>query len=74
MLRDQHGITMVQLADLLGYSTHSYISEIEAGKKMPTVEFVLAVSKMFDVSIDSLMKDELELPRAKRARLPRKQR
>ena len=60
-LRTQKGMTLKGLASELGYSTHSYISEIEAGKKIPTVDFVLSIARFFSVTTDELLKDELEL-------------
>ncbi len=60
-LRKHHHVTLQWLARKLGYSTHSYISEIEKGQKMPTAQFVLKVSRLFQVSTDMLMKDEIEL-------------
>jgi transcriptional regulator with XRE-family HTH domain len=60
-LRSYHNTTLQWLANQLGYATHSYISEIESGQKAPTVQFVLKVSRLFDVSTDELLKDELEL-------------
>jgi len=60
-LRKHHNMTLTQLAEALGYSTHTYLSEIENGKKIPTTEFVLAVSRLFDVTTDVLLKDELEI-------------
>jgi len=60
-LRTQNGMTLKELALTLGFSAHGYISEIETGKKRPTAEFVLNVARLFDVSTDQLLKDELEL-------------
>lgn len=60
-LRTIHGVTLQQLASDLGYGTHGYLSEIEAGKKVPTAAFVLKVARRFDISTDVLLKDELEL-------------
>lgn len=60
-LRNQHKMTQTNLAEKLGYLSHSYLSDIEKGKKVPTVELVLSVSRLFDVSTDQLLKDELEL-------------
>lgn len=54
-------MTMKELALALGYTAHGYISEIEAGKKKPTVEFVLKVARLFNVTTDQLLRDELEL-------------
>ena len=61
-LRVGRQLTLQQLAAALGYSTHAYISEIEAGKKVPTVAFVLKVSRLFEVTTDALLLDEAELP------------
>ncbi len=60
-LRDRRGMTLKELALELGYSAHGYISELEAGKKKPTAELVLNVARLFDVSTDQLLKDELDL-------------
>jgi len=54
-------MTLKALAVELGLSAHGYISELESGKKKPTAEFVLNVARLFDVSTDQLLKDELEL-------------
>lgn len=62
-LRLESNLTLQQFAESLGYSAHGYISELESSKKMPTVEFVLSVSRVYNVSIDILLKDELELER-----------
>jgi len=60
-LRVRHNMTLKELANELGLTAHGYISELEAGKKMPTAEFVLNVARLFDVTTDELLKDELEL-------------
>lgn len=60
-LRSRHGLTLVQLAEQLGYKAHGHLSEIESGKKSPTTGLVLKVSRLFDVSTDVLLKDELEI-------------
>jgi transcriptional regulator with XRE-family HTH domain len=60
-LRMSRSLTLDQLASQLGYSTHSYLDEIELGKKKPTAEFALKISRFFNVTTDSLLKDEVEL-------------
>ncbi len=60
-LRTKNHLTLKELALALGLSAHGYISEIEAGKKKPTAEFVLKAARYFDVSTDRLLKDELEI-------------
>ena len=61
-LRGQRNMTLKEMAHALGYNTHSHISAIEHGHKEPTVEFVLKVAQLFDVTTDQLLKDELNLP------------
>lgn len=60
-LRLRHGLTLRQLAEALGYESHGFISDIEFGRKQPTGEFLLRVSRLFGVSMDRLGKDELDL-------------
>ena len=52
---------MQRLALLMGLTSHGYISELESGKKLPTVDFVLRLARLFDVTTDELLKDEIEL-------------
>ena len=60
-LRRRRGMTQKGLAENLGYTTHGYISEIEGGKKAPSVSFLLAVADLFVVSVDELVKDDVEV-------------
>ncbi len=60
-LREQRDISMRELARELGFASHAHISRIEADRKKPTLEFVLAVAQFFKVSFDQLMNDDLEL-------------
>ena len=61
-LRTGRGLTLTQLADRLGYRAHGHLSEMESGKKVPTAGLVLKVARLFDVSADALLKDEIDLP------------
>jgi transcriptional regulator with XRE-family HTH domain len=54
-------MTYQQLADALGYAAPSYVYEIEAGKKIPTVAFVVKVARLFHVTTDALVFDEVDL-------------
>ena len=60
-LRTRRSLTLIQLSEQLGYKAHGYLSEIESGKKPPTAVLVLKVSRLFNVSADSLLKDEIEI-------------
>ena len=59
-LRTAHKMTLKELATSLGYTSHSHLSELEAGKKTPTVEFVIKVARIFEVTTDSLLMDEVD--------------
>ncbi len=60
-LRTRNNFTLQQLANKLGLTAHGYISELENGKKLPTAEFTLKVARLFNVTTDELLKDEIEL-------------
>ena len=60
ILRNRQGLTLRQLAEMLDVS-HSYIGQMEREEKIPNVEMVLKISRIFDISTDVLIKDELEL-------------
>jgi transcriptional regulator with XRE-family HTH domain len=60
-LRAKRGMTLQELAEALGHRAHGHISELEAGKKLPTVQFVVQVARYFHVTTDELLKDEIKL-------------
>jgi transcriptional regulator with XRE-family HTH domain len=60
ILRKIHGFTLRQLGKMLEVS-NTFILSIEQGKKTPNAEMILKISRLFDVCIDKLMKDELDL-------------
>ena len=60
-LRNGRDLTLIQLARHLGYKTHSHLSDIETGKKSPTVALVLGVARFFSVTTDVLLRDELDV-------------
>jgi transcriptional regulator with XRE-family HTH domain len=60
-LRNQHGMSLRQLAAALGLSVHGYIAQIERGERQPTPELIVKIARLFHVSADRLMMDELEL-------------
>jgi transcriptional regulator with XRE-family HTH domain len=61
VLRKQQGMTVRDLAQALGYRNHGYVSLIETGKITPRVEFVLKVANLFQVTMDQLTRDDVEL-------------
>jgi transcriptional regulator with XRE-family HTH domain len=60
VLRQRHKMSQRQLSDLLDVH-HSYVGALELGKKKPSVAMLLKISRIFNVSLDQLAKDELEL-------------
>lgn len=60
-LRKREGLTLQELARELGLQGHGYLSELETGKKNPTVSITLKLARLFQVSTDQLLKDELEV-------------
>ena len=59
VLRKQRGMTQQMLAELLGYTSRSYLSEVEKGRKEPSVPLVLAVADLFSVTTDQLLRDNI---------------
>lgn len=60
-LRTAHGMTLQELANELGYTNHTYINLVEIGKKKPSLELAIRVARLFHVTTDQLVMDELEL-------------
>lgn len=60
-LRQQQELSIRQLAKALEVNAHSHIAKIETGQSRPSADLILRIARFFDVSIDKLMRDELEL-------------
>ena len=60
-LRRRQGLSQEQLADALGVTRQS-VSKWEGGTAMPELAKLVALSELFDVSVDYLVKDYLETP------------
>lgn len=54
-LRVKHNLTQQQLGELLGYKNNS-ICQIENGKRNMSIEKMVELAKLFDISIDELFK------------------
>lgn len=54
LIRVYHDLKQKEAADLLGVST-SYLSEIENGRKVPTLEIVQRYSDKFALPVSSIM-------------------
>ena len=60
-LRRRSGMSQEQLADRLGVTRQS-VSKWESGTAMPELVKLIALSELFDVSVDYLVKDWIEDP------------
>ena len=60
-LRTKHNMTVRELARALEYGSFSHISDLETGRRKPSLDLALKISRFFGVSTDQLLKDELEL-------------
>jgi transcriptional regulator with XRE-family HTH domain len=61
LLRERRGMNVVELAHILGYASTNQIYFLESGKRNPTAELVLKVSKLFNVPADDLVDDGREV-------------
>jgi len=61
VLRQRQGMSLRQLSSELGYSSHNHIASIEKGTRKPSVELVLKIAEIFQVSTDQLLWDHLDL-------------
>jgi transcriptional regulator with XRE-family HTH domain len=59
-LRQKRGLTMRQLGKMLEV-TDGYVSKMETGDKLPNVAMVIKVARLFNVTSDQLIMDDLEL-------------
>ena len=60
-LRRREGLSQEQLADQLGITRQS-VSKWESGAAIPELSKLVALSELFSVSVDYLVKDRLESP------------
>lgn len=60
-LRKQRKMTLQQLADAIEVTSDGFISNLEAGRRNPSIEVAIKIARLFDVSLDDLLLDEREL-------------
>jgi transcriptional regulator with XRE-family HTH domain len=60
LLRERHSLTQQELADKLEFH-QAHLYRLETGKKKPNAELLVKLSRLFGVSVDALVKDELEV-------------
>ena len=61
VLRERGGLTVRELAMLIGVNAHSHVVQIETGKRYPSLEVLVRLMQVFQVSCDLLLNDAQEL-------------
>lgn len=64
LIRTYHDLSQTELCSELGLS-NSYLSEIESGKKSPSLEILKKYSEQFDIPLSSILffSENLEMPK-----------
>lgn len=59
-LRTQRGLTTRELGSILDVD-QSYITRMESGKRHPNIVMAIKIADIFDVTVDQLVRDEIDL-------------
>jgi transcriptional regulator with XRE-family HTH domain len=62
-LRLQRGMTQTELAHQLQLSSHSHITNLESGRRAPSLDLVLRLADIFHVTTDYLLRNEVPTER-----------
>ena len=54
-LRVQHGLSVRDLQRIMGFATPQAIYKWQHGDSLPTVDNLLALSELFDISINAIL-------------------
>jgi transcriptional regulator with XRE-family HTH domain len=54
-LRHQRTVKQWQLADALQLGTRAYISDLEIGRRLPSIDLVIKIADFFQVTADALL-------------------
>ena len=60
LLRQRHNLTQKELAEIIN-SSQNYLSDVETGKKRPSLDYYITIANYFKVSLDHLFADELNM-------------
>lgn len=60
-LRQERKWGQTQLSRALGLARRSYISNLETGRKMPSIDLVIRIANLFDVTTDYLLQDAIPI-------------
>lgn len=64
LIRTYHDMSQTELCKDLGIS-NSHLSEIESGKKQPTIELLTKYSEFFEISLSSILffSENIDIPK-----------
>jgi transcriptional regulator with XRE-family HTH domain len=54
-LRIQHGLSQSDLATQVKIASRAYISNLEAGRKTPSLEILVQLAELFNIAIDEML-------------------
>lgn len=60
LLRVQHNLTQKELAEKLNTS-QNYLSDVETGKKRPSLDYYMSIANFFKVSLDHIFVDSINM-------------
>jgi transcriptional regulator with XRE-family HTH domain len=60
-LRQQHKLTQVDAARALKLAGHAHISHLESNRKEPSIDMVLNLADLFNVTTDYLLRDAIPI-------------
>lgn len=60
VLRHRHKLTQLEVARALSLSSHGHITNVEAGRRTPSVDLALRVAALFHVPLDFLLQDRID--------------
>lgn len=59
-LRKRERLTQTQLADMLGVD-HTHVGKMERGERAPSLEILIKITQIFNVTSDQLIMDDQEV-------------
>ena len=60
LLRIQHNLTQKELAEKL-QTSQNYLSDVETGKKRPSLDYYMSIANFFKVSLDQIFVDGIDM-------------
>ena len=54
-LRQEHGLSVRDILDIMGFEDGSSVYKWERGRSLPSIEHLLALSKLFDMRMEDIL-------------------